>query len=278
MAREIIRSSDGAEKKPVTRAAEEAVKEEPKKEPQVPAKDRKSKALPYRIFAWVLWILAIGFEVLTILVLTKCLSFGPKVSIWIPIVIGIVLDMACAIAAAQLWKKANHINPPSKKNKFLFYLISELGVIMACICFIPLIVMLIKNKELDKKTKIIVTIVAIVALLITSVASADFDPISKEELDAAEEVITDEVYWTAFGRKYHTEEDCQAIKNPQPLYAGTVTEAVEAGRGSLCAFCAARHPEYAEAGVKTEDGTAAELKDLEIITTTLPVVTTVGGE
>ena len=75
---------------------------------------------------------------------------------------------------------------------------------------------------------------------------------SAEEKAAAEQEITSDVYWTTFGRKYHIDQDCQAITNSSTLYQGTVTEAIENGRASLCAFCAAKHPEIA-ADVKTEN-------------------------
>ena len=44
--------------------------------------------------------------------------------------------------------------------------------------------------------------------------------------------------WTAFGKKYHTHDDCQALANSDTLYAGSVTDAIEASRTTLCAFCA----------------------------------------
>ena len=168
----------------------------------------------------------------------------------------IVLDMICAILAAQLWKKANHIKPMSeKRGKFLFYVWNELGVIMACICFIPLIILLLKNDKLDKKTKIIATIVAIVALLVTGVASADFNPITAEEKDAAEEQITTDVFWTQFGHKYHLNIDeeggCPYVRDSATVYKGTVTEAIESGRTAICSYCASHYAE--EMGLQLED-------------------------
>ena len=129
----------------------------------------------------------------------------------------------------------------SEKNKFLFYLWSEMGVIMACICFIPLIILLLKSNKLDKKTKTIVTAVAAAALLIAGVTSADYHPVSAEQKAEAETSITDDVYWTTFGHKYHLDVDCQAIVNSNTVYEGTVTEAIESGRTAICSFCAKRH-------------------------------------
>ncbi len=254
MAEQIVRTPK-AEKKPA---------EEKAKQPEIKtAKPSGGSSVGYRIGAAVLWVLALLCEVGAILVLTGSLSLkfiGLEKTA--ALIVFIVLDFVLAVVAAQLWKKANHINPPSKKNKVVFYLVSELGVIMAVICFLPLIILLLKDKELDKKSKIIVTIVAVVALLIAGVASADFDPISAEEKGSAEHLITTDVYWTAFGRKYHLDEDCQALANSSVLTKGTVKEAIEEGRTSLCAFCAKKHAsEFTEeelANLKIEGQKTAE--------------------
>ena len=114
---------------------------------------------------------------------------------------------------------------------------------MACICFIPLIVLLLKDKQLDKKSKLLVTIIAIVALLITGVASADFNPITAEEKEEAEQQITGEVYWTTFGHKYHLDQDCPYIRDSANLYGGEVKEAIETGRTAICSYCARHYGE-----------------------------------
>lgn len=247
MAQKIIRS-DGTEVKPakaaesVKKTAESVEKKAPK---VVEASPVKGSALGLRIGACVLWLLAIACEIFAIMALMKnfVIKFGANgnTNMVITLIIFIVLDLILCIVAAQLWKKANHINPPSEKNKFVFYLVSEFGVLMACICFLPLIILLLKNNKLDKKSKIIVTAIAVAALLITGFASADYNPISAEQKQEAEQTITEDVYWTPFGHKYHIDSDCNAIVNSATIYAGSVTEAIENGRTSLCSFCAHRH-------------------------------------
>ena len=255
MAQKIVRASDGREVKPASEekkarkkveAVEEAAEQPRKKEQKVvQAEPVKGSSAGYRAGAIVLWILAIVCEILAILALTKNFTIrftqNGNTNMLILLIGLIVLDFIFAVVAAQLWKKANRIKPMSEKNKFLFYLWNELGVIMACICFIPLIILLLKNNKLDKKTKTLVTIIAAVALLIAGVASADFNPVSAEQKAEAEAEITDDVYWTTFGHKYHMDLDCQAIVNSNTVYQGTVTEAIESGRSTLCSFCAKRH-------------------------------------
>lgn len=245
MAQKIVRASDGQEIKPASEEKKTAKKVYAEKPAQnvVEAKPSSGNSIPFRIGAIVLWVLAIACEVLAIMALLGYMypPFGMSKVLFL--IVMIVLDLAFAIIAAQLWKKANRIKPMSGKNKFLFYLWSELGVIMACVCFIPLIVFLLKDKKLDKKSKVIVTIIAIVALLITGVASADFNPITAEEKEEAEATITDDVYWSTFGHKYHLSTECYHIRDSATLYTGTVTEAIESGRTAICSYCADHYAE-----------------------------------
>ena len=266
MATKIVRSNnDNPEKEP--QKAVKKASEDPKAGSQTvkPAAPTKGSSVGYRIGAVVLWILAIACEICCILILTGALYVPNKLLF---LIIGIVLDLILAIIAAQLWKKANRIKPMSKKNKFLFYLWNELGVIMACVCFIPLIIILLKNDKLDKKTKTIAAIVAVVALLITGVASADFHPISAEQKQDAEAQITTDVYWTQFGHKYHLNADeetgCPHIRNSSTLYKGSVAEAIESGRTAICSYCAAHYAEemgleLANLNVEDKDSVLAEL-------------------
>ena len=135
---------------------------------------------------------------------------------------------------------------------------------MACICFLPLIILLLKDEKLDKRTKLITTIVAVVALAITGAASADYNPITAEEKEEAEQQIDTDVYWTQFGHKYHLNADeeagCPYIRSSSTLYKGSVTEAIESGRTAICSYCATHYA--AEMGLdltklNVEDGTTA---------------------
>ena len=193
-----------------------------------------------RVGAVVLWVAALIFEVLAILIL-----FGKIHMTFLPVmwqlIIMIVLDLACVIIGAQLWKKANHIDPASEKNKLKFWLWNNMGVIACVVAFVPIIILMLTNKNLDKKTKAICTVVAVIALLIGGVASYDWNPVSEEQLTAAEEALGDTtVYWAPFGKVYHTHEDCSSLNNSETLTFGTVDQAIAANRTRLCSFCANR--------------------------------------
>lgn len=192
-----------------------------------------------RIGAVAFWVVAIALEVVALLMLNGKINLKFMPTLY-QIIAALVLDLACVIAGAQLWKKANHIKPASEKNKFLFWLWNNMGVIVCAVAFIPFVILALTNKEADKKTKAIATVVAIIALLIGGIASYDFNPVSEEQQQAAMNAIADDVYWSPFGKVYHTHDDCQALNQSDQLTYGTVEQAIADGRTRLCAFCAKR--------------------------------------
>ncbi len=193
-----------------------------------------------RAGAIILWVVAFIFEILAYLVLIGKINLTFLPQLW-QLIIFLVLDLVCVIIGSQLWKKANHIQPASEKNKVKFWLWNNMGVIVCVICFLPIIILMLANKDLDKKTKVIAVVVAIIALLIGGVASYDFNPVSQEQLEAAEAALGDEtVYWAPFGKVYHTHEDCGALNHTETLTAGSVEQAVASNRTRLCSFCAAK--------------------------------------
>ena len=114
-----------------------------------------------------------------------------------------------------------------------------MGVIVCVIAFVPFVILLLANKNTDKKTKAIVSVVAVIALLIGGVSSYDFNPVSVEQQEAAVSALGDTaVYWAPFGKVYHTHEDCPSLNQSDTLTTGTVDQAIAANRTRLCAFCA----------------------------------------
>ena len=209
------------------------------------AKQAYKKAAPsgsaagFRVGAILLWLAAIAFEVLAILVIKGVVDLK-FVSQIVQLIAFLVLDLACVIIGSQLWKKANRIDPASKKNKVKFWLWNNMGVIVAAFAFIPFVIIALTDKNADKKTKTIATVAAIVALAIGVATSIDYNPISAEEKAAAEGEIDGDVFWTPFGHVYHAYDDCQALNQSDTLTYGTVTEAIEHNRTRLCSFCAKR--------------------------------------
>lgn len=217
--------------------------------PEMHAAKPVGNATGLRIGAVVLWVAAVIFEVCALLVVLGKLNLKFLPSLW-QLILFLVLDLICVIIGSQLWKKANHIKPASEKNKLKFWLWNNLGLIVAIVAFLPLIVLILTNKDMDKKTKTIATVVAVIALLIGGAASIDYNPVSQEQQQAAMEAIDSTVYWSTFGKVYHTHEDCQALNQSDSLTYGSVEQAIAANRTRLCAFCAKRDE---ITGVVTDD-------------------------
>ena len=191
-----------------------------------------------RIGAVVLWVLAIVMEVLALMVVLGKINLKFMPSLY-QLIAFLVLDLIFVIIGAQLWKKANHIDPVSEANKLKFWLWNNMGVIVCTIAFLPIIILMLTNKDLDKKTKTIAVVVAIIAALIGGVCSYDFNPVSVEQQQAAISVLGDEsVFWSPFGKVYHTHDDCQSLNQSDTLTYGTVEQAIAANRTRLCSFCA----------------------------------------
>lgn len=245
--REIVKASSGKKETRAEKTPEKETRKEERKVVEVKdggtPKERKKRATGRRLLAILFWLLAFAAEVIVILRLNGYLYWLPQIDIKTFILIGLGIDLVLVIIGSLFWKKANRINPPSEKNKVWFFLCSQMGLIAAIIAFAPLIVILIKDKSLDKKTKRIVSVVAAIALLIAGAASIDYNPASAEDLaeaktEAAELGYGEEVYWTQYGRSYHLDQDCHTLSRSKVLYEGTMDEAFEAKRNDPCDFCA----------------------------------------
>ena len=219
--------------------------------------------------AAALWAVALVLEIVAVMIFSGKINWTFMPSLY-QVIVALVLDLACVIAGAQLWKKANRIKPASEKNKFTFWLWNNMGVIVCAVCFIPFVVIALLNKEADKKTKAIAVVVAIIALLIGGVASYDWNPVSEEMQQAAINAIADDVYWSPFGKVYHTHDDCQSLNQSDQLTYGTVEQAIAANRTRLCSFCAKRDDitgvatdEVDVSDYVVEDETADEVEETE---------------
>ncbi len=208
-------------------------------------KTPKGRATTLRVIAVILWLAAVGFEVLAIMVLngSKLFLYSIIDNMLVWLIVSIVLDLICVVIGSLLWKKANRIDPASEKNKVKFFLWNNMGVVAAIVAFVPLIVLLLKDKKLTGNMKKIVTVVAAVALVVAVGASIDYNPVSQEDLAQAKQeslAATGDgvVNWTQWGHSYHYDPDCRSLKNSATIYQGSIEEAFEANKTDPCDFCA----------------------------------------
>ena len=195
-----------------------------------PPSQRKSDAGKKRIFAFVLWALAIVAEIVAIW------TFNNFSVLW-PSLAAIIADAVLCIIAAQFWKQANRLDPP--KGKFLK---NQLGVIMALIAFLPLGYFLLKNsKDMPAGAKKIIAVVAALAFVLTMGMSIEYNPVSQADLDQAERMAIEyggAAYWGKYSKSYHFDPDCRTLQNSSQIYEGTIEEAFELGKTDPCDFCA----------------------------------------
>ena len=206
--------------------------------------EAKGKAKQLRLFAFLAWIIAIGGQIFAIIKL-----INNETLIWLIVVI--VAILALSITGSMLWKKANRLDPASEKDKFRFFVQNQLGALMGVLAFLPLVILIFMNKDVDGKTKGIAGSVAVVALLIAGISGVDFNPPSVEkytkEINEQTSIVkdlnfdNDNVYWTKAGNKYHIYEDCQHIVGRDVINNGTVKESWEKkGISELCKTCEKR--------------------------------------
>lgn len=206
--------------------------------------ESKAKAKQLRLFAFLAWIIAIAGQIFAILKL-----ISNETLVWLIVVIVVILGLA--ITGSMLWKKANRLDPASKKDKLKFFVQNQLGAIMGVLAFLPLVILILTNKNLDGKTKGIAGSVAIVAMLAAGISGVDFNPPSVEKYtkEINEQTNTlkklnfdnDNVYWTRAGNKYHIYEDCQHITGRESITNGTIKDSWEnKGISELCKTCEKR--------------------------------------
>lgn len=206
----------------------------------VASEESKAKAKQLRIFAFLAWIGAMAGQIFAILKL-----ISDETMIWL--IVAIVVILILAITGSMLWKKANRLDPASEKDKTKFFIQNQLGTIMGVLAFLPLVVLILSNKNISGKTKGIAGSIAVVAMLAAGITGVDFDPPSVEkyteeinqQTDELKELnIDDNVYWTSSGNKYHIFSDCQHIRDSGTKSSGTIKESWEKkGISELCKTC-----------------------------------------
>lgn len=223
-------------KKDVVRVESTPESKKPTKSDWKPTPEAKSKATTYRIIALVLWALAIAGEVFAIFWILRQDPINMILLIAAIVVIGIL-----AIVGNQLWKQSNRLDPASESEPVRFFIQNQLGAIIAIVAFLPLIILILMNKDMDTKQKGIATAVGVVALAVAAISGVTLNPPSVEQYTAETDYVMsitgqNLVYWTKAGNVYHL---CQGASDLQreaadmTIYSGTVADAHAAGKDRL---------------------------------------------
>jgi hypothetical protein len=229
--------------------------------------DAKSGASVKRVIAFILWAIAIALEGVGIWYLLTQLR-GTNVDgepntgfipsdylMWALIGLLVVIGILTVIGS-QLWKAANKADPASRQEPFRFFVQNQLGAIITIIAFVPIIVVILLNKNLDKRTKGIAGAVGAVVLVAAVLLNIEWNPASVEENtegEIAEEIANegqvdeytaivteltgaDEVAWTLNGKVYHLCTDTSAVSQDSAdgrIFTGSVADAHADGKEGL---------------------------------------------
>ena len=139
---------------------------------------QESAAKRLRIFAALSWIVAIGTEVAGIVLLRQHKFDDGN----LPLLIGLLVGIAIfAIAGSLMWKAANKHDPASKSEPARFFVQNQLGAIITVLAFLPLIVLIFMDKDMDPKNKKIAGGIGIVLAAAATLIGIDFNPPSTEQ-------------------------------------------------------------------------------------------------
>jgi hypothetical protein len=98
------------------------------------------------------------------------------------LLIGLLVGIAIfAIAGNLLWKAANKQDPASKADKARFLFQNQLGAIITLIAFVPLIVLIFMDKDMDPKNKKIAGGVGVVLAGLATLIGVSWSPPSVEQ-------------------------------------------------------------------------------------------------
>lgn len=201
-----------------------------------PTAEAKSKATTLRIMAAVAWVIAIGSELATIFWILR----QDPIKMWL-LIVAIVVIAIFALVGGLLWKKANRYDPASKANKLRFFVQNQLGMIITALAFLPLIVLILLDKNMDGKQKGIAGGLAAVLAIAVGLATYDWNPPSQEQYAHETNIVeqltgANEVYWVKGGSVFHV---CEAVPDVNKeskdgqIYTGTVADAHADGKDRL---------------------------------------------
>ncbi|HEX6072698.1 MAG TPA: hypothetical protein VFY95_06805 [Sphingomicrobium sp.] len=139
---------------------------------------QKSTATRLRIFAAIAWVIAIGGEIAGIVLLRQGKFDQGNLPLLIVILVGIAIF---AIAGSLMWKAANKHDPARESEKFKFFVQNQLGAIITLIAFLPLVVLIFMDKDMDPKNKKIAGGVGAVLAVVATLIGVSWNPPSVEQ-------------------------------------------------------------------------------------------------
>ncbi|HEY6047418.1 MAG TPA: hypothetical protein VIV07_00030, partial [Sphingomicrobium sp.] len=142
------------------------------------------------IFAVIAWVIAIGGEIFGVVMLRQHKFDHGN----LPLLIGILAGIAIfAIAGSLMWKAANKQDPARESDRARFFFQNQLGAIITVIAFLPLLVLIFMDKDMDPKNKKIAGGVGVVLALIATAMGVSYHPPSVEQYTKDMNKCADEI-------------------------------------------------------------------------------------
>src|SRR5512143_4064860 len=138
-----------------------------------------------RIIAGVLWLLALIGEAYAIFGLLRQNPVNMTLLIVALVVIGVL-----AVVGDLLWKRANVMDPASTSEPVRFFIQNQLGAIIGVIAFLPMIILIFLNKNMNAQQKGIAGGIGIVVLVIAAMMGISFHPPSVQQYSATSAAMT----------------------------------------------------------------------------------------
>src|SRR3954463_6009066 len=139
---------------------------------------QESAAKRLRLFAVLSWIVAIGGEVVGIVLLRQHKFDHGN----LPLLVGLLVGIAIfAVAGSLMWKAANRQDPARQSDTARFFFQNQLGAIITVIAFLPLLVLIFMDKDMDPKNKKIAGGVGILLAGLATLIVVEFNPASVEQ-------------------------------------------------------------------------------------------------
>jgi hypothetical protein len=140
--------------------------------------DQKSSATRLRLFAVLCWLVAIGGEIAGIYLLFQHRFDHGN----LPLLIGLLVGIAVfAIAGNLLWKAANRHDPARESDTARFFFQNQLGAIITLIAFLPLLFLILNDKNMDPQTKKVAGGIGAVLAVIATLIGVSYHPPSVEQ-------------------------------------------------------------------------------------------------
>jgi hypothetical protein len=140
---------------------------------------QKSAATRLRLFAALCWIVAIGGEIAGIYLFYQHKFDQPGN---MPLLVGLLVGMAVfAIAGNLLWKAANRHDPARASDTVKFFFQNQLGAIITLIAFLPLVFLILTDKNMDPKTKKVAGSIGAVLAVLATLIGVSYQPPSVEQ-------------------------------------------------------------------------------------------------